>query len=66
LGIINASGYFATNLFPDDQLESILANPKDVHDRIIGSVLVILQEQVMLLTLWGVKICAMGFIYRLT
>jgi hypothetical protein len=66
LGLINASGRFATNLFPHEQLESILANPQDVHNRIIGGILVIPLEQSMLLTIWGIKICVMGFIYRLT
>lgn len=66
LGLINASGRFATNLFPEEQLESILADPEDVRSRIIGSILVIPLEQCMLLTIWGIKICLIGFIYRLT
>ncbi len=66
LVLINASGRFATNLFPYDQLSSILANPDDVQNRIIGSILVIPLEQCMLCTIWGIKTCLLGFIYRLT
>lgn len=66
LALINASAHFATNLFPDDQLASILANPVDGRNRVIGSILVIPLEQCMLITIWSVKFCVLGFIYRLT
>lgn len=66
LALINASGRFATNLFPEAQLATILADPDDVNNRIIGSILVIPLEQCMLFTIWGVKACLLSFIYRLT
>jgi hypothetical protein len=66
LVLINASAHFATNLFPDEQTASILANHNDVHNRIIGSIIVIPLEQSMLITIWCVKACVLGFIYRLT
>lgn len=65
LALINASAHFATNLFPDDQLAAIVADPADVQNRVIGSILVIPLEQCMLVTIWSVKFCILGFIYRL-
>jgi hypothetical protein len=66
MGLINASNHFQTNYFPEDQLRSILANLENVANRVIGSILVIPLEQTMFLTLWGIKISVLGFIYRLT
>jgi hypothetical protein len=63
---MNASNHFLANLFPEDQLGPILADPGEVANRIIGRILIIPPEQTMLLTLWGIKICIIGFIYRLT
>jgi hypothetical protein len=64
LTLINVSAAYATNLFPTEQLESILANPQDVHDRIMGSKLVIPLEQSMLTSTWLVKICIWRFLRR--
>jgi hypothetical protein len=63
--LINVIGYYDTNDFPKEQLESILANPEEVRSRIIGSIRFIPLEQCMLLSIWGIKICVLGFAYRL-
>jgi len=64
--LINASAHFATNLFPAEQLDAILADPDDVASRIIGSKIVIPLEQCMLLSTWGVKVCLLIFLHRMT
>ena len=66
LFLINISARFATNLFPPEQQAEIMADSKDVHDRIIGSKIVIPLEQCMLLSTWGVKTCLLIFLYRMT
>lgn len=64
LGLLNLSVRTKANLFVSaTQVESVLSDPKDVHNRIIGSILVALVEQSMLLTLWGVKWCILVFMY---
>lgn len=66
LVFINVSAHYATNLFPSDQLASIMADPENVQNRVLGSVIVIPLEQCMLITTWGVKICLLIFLYRMT
>jgi hypothetical protein len=61
---INVSAHFATNLFPEEQLAGIVADPIDVQNRITGSIIVIALEQCMLLTVWGIKVAVLGFIWR--
>lgn len=63
---INVSAHYATNLFPPNQLEEIMADPQDVKDRILGSKIVIPLEQCMLASTWGVKACLLIFLYRMT
>lgn len=65
LTFINVSAHYATNLYPPEQQAAILANPSDVRNRIIGSILVIPLEQSMLLSTWGVKTCIWLFLRRL-
>lgn len=66
LCLVIASGYYATNYFPNEQLETILADPIDVHCRVIGSIIVLGLEQSMLMTLWTIKIYLIVFMYRVT
>ncbi|TVY56357.1 hypothetical protein LCER1_G004866 [Lachnellula cervina] len=65
LVFINYSSPYATNLYPEEQAESIFANPKDVADRVFGSKLVIPLEQSMLASTWLVKLCIWTFILRI-
>lgn len=64
--LIQVSAKYATNLFPPSQLESILANPADIANRIYGSKIVIGLEQCMLLSTWGVKTCLVTMYWKLT
>ena len=61
LTLINVSALFATNLYPANEAAGILADPQDIHDRILGSKIVIALEQCMLFGTWGVKFCIWGF-----
>ncbi|ATZ46002.1 hypothetical protein BCIN_01g06820 [Botrytis cinerea B05.10] len=63
--LINVSARYETNLFPPDQLASIMADPDDVASRIYGSIIVIPLEQCMLASTWCVKICIWLFLWRL-
>ncbi|ESZ89552.1 hypothetical protein SBOR_10059 [Sclerotinia borealis F-4128] len=65
LVLINVSARYETNLFPPEQLASILADPEDVASRIYGSIIVIPLEQCMLASTWCVKICIWLFLWRL-
>ncbi|THC95153.1 hypothetical protein EYZ11_005356 [Aspergillus tanneri] len=46
--------------------DKVLADPKEVRDRIFGSKIVIGLEQCMLFSTWGVKICMLSLFWRLT
>jgi hypothetical protein len=63
--VINVSASYQTNLIPPDELPAVLANPSEVHNRIIGSIMVIPLEQSMLFCIWGVKTCIWLFLKRL-
>lgn len=65
LVLINVSARYETNLFPPEQLASIMADPEDVASRIYGSKIVIPLEQCMLASTWCVKICIWLFLWRL-
>ncbi|KAL5339926.1 hypothetical protein BJX70DRAFT_397169 [Aspergillus crustosus] len=64
--LIRVSAEYATNLFPDSDLEAILADPQDVASRVYGSKIVIGLEQCMLLSTWGVKTCLVVIYWKLT
>ncbi|KAJ0418275.1 hypothetical protein BJY00DRAFT_188300 [Aspergillus carlsbadensis] len=64
--LIRVSAEYATNLFPDSELESILADPQDVAKRVYGSKIVIGLEQCMLISTWGVKTCLVAMYWKLT
>ncbi|KAE8418996.1 hypothetical protein BDV36DRAFT_282573 [Aspergillus pseudocaelatus] len=66
LVLINISSHYNTNLFPSEQLPLILADPKDVANRVYGSKIVIGLEQCMLLSTWGVKTCLVAMYWKLT
>ncbi|KAL2821457.1 hypothetical protein BDW59DRAFT_150115 [Aspergillus cavernicola] len=66
LVLIQVSAKYATNLFPESQLDSILADPQAMTDRVYGSKIVIGLEQCMLLSTWGVKTCLVIIYWRLT
>ncbi|KAJ5407666.1 hypothetical protein N7509_001549 [Penicillium cosmopolitanum] len=53
LVLIQVSAKYATNLMDPGEVEQILADPKQVHDRILGSKIVIALEQCMLFSTWG-------------
>ncbi len=63
--LVNVSTHFETNLYPLKEEEYILSNPNEVHDRIIGSKIVVGLEQCMLMVIWGVKLCVWAFLLRL-
>jgi hypothetical protein len=63
--LINVAANYNTNLYPPEQEASILANPADVQNRIIGSKIVIALEQSMIASTWGVKLCIWVFLMRL-
>ena len=65
LTLLNVSTRYATNLFPFEQQASILANPEDVKNRIIGSKMVVGMEMSMNCSTWGVKICIWFFLMKL-
>ncbi|KAL4867970.1 hypothetical protein BDV12DRAFT_108628 [Aspergillus spectabilis] len=64
--LIQVSAKYATNLFPESELNSILADPQATSDRIYGSKIVIGLEQCMLLSTWGVKTCLVILYWKLT
>jgi hypothetical protein len=66
LVFVNVSANFETNLFPPEQLDSILTDPDDVQNRIIGSKIVIPLEQCMLAAIWCGKLSLLFFMYPLT
>ncbi|KAL2802096.1 hypothetical protein BJX63DRAFT_133981 [Aspergillus granulosus] len=66
LVLIRVSAEYATNLFPESDRESILADPQDVANRIYGSKIVIGLEQCMLISTWGVKTCLVAMYWKLT
>jgi hypothetical protein len=49
------SARYATNEMNPSEVPGVLADPKDVADRIFGSKIVVGTNQCYLLTLWGVK-----------
>jgi hypothetical protein len=51
------SSRYATNQLDAADLPAVLADPKEVADRIYGSKIVVGSNQSYLLTLWGVKAC---------
>lgn len=60
------SCHYATNEFHPDLLDSILADPKEVQERIFGSKIVVGSNQSYLMTLWGVKACLLMLYYQMT
>ncbi|KAJ5243458.1 uncharacterized protein N7469_001785 [Penicillium citrinum] len=66
LVLIQISAKYATNLMDPSELDTVLADPKQVHDRILGSKIVIALEQCMLFSTWGVKTCLLILYLRIT
>ncbi|KAL5362072.1 hypothetical protein BJX96DRAFT_185781 [Aspergillus floccosus] len=64
--LIQISARYATNLMDPADYPQVLADPKQVQDRIFGSKIVIGLEQCMLFSTWGVKICMLSLFWRLT
>ncbi|KAL7267276.1 hypothetical protein RUND412_010143 [Rhizina undulata] len=64
MSAINVASQYATNLLEPGQLETL--TPLDIQQRIYGSKIVILLEQAMLLTTWGIKFCMISMYIRLT
>ncbi|EKV17465.1 hypothetical protein Pdw03_5342 [Penicillium digitatum] len=48
------------------EYDQVLSDPHQVHERIIGSKLVIALEQCMLFVTWGVKVCLLILYWRIT
>ena len=64
--LLNVSCHYATNEFHPDLLKSIMADPKEVQERIYGSKIVVGLNQAYLMTLWGVKACLLILYYNMT
>lgn len=66
LVLIQISARYATNLMDPKDYDRVLADPKQVSDRIYGSKIVIGLEQCMLISTWGVKTCMLMLYWRIT
>ncbi|OQE79117.1 hypothetical protein PENNAL_c0053G00357 [Penicillium nalgiovense] len=66
LVLIQISARYATNLMDPKDYDAVLADPKQVSDRIYGSKIVIGLEQCMLISTWGVKACMLMLYWRIT
>ncbi|KOS36765.1 hypothetical protein ACN38_g12467 [Penicillium nordicum] len=66
LVLIQISAKYATNLMDPSEYEEVLSDPHQVHDRILGSKIVIALEQCMLFVTWGVKVCLLILYWRIT
>ncbi|CAG8888276.1 unnamed protein product [Penicillium egyptiacum] len=66
LVLIQISARYATNLMDPKDYDQVLADPKQVSDRIYGSKIVIGLEQCMLVSTWGVKACMLMLYWRIT
>ncbi|KAF2097798.1 hypothetical protein NA57DRAFT_13344, partial [Rhizodiscina lignyota] len=66
LVLLQFSSRYATNEVDPSELPTILADPKEVADRVYGSKIVVGSNQCYLLTLWGVKGCLLTLYYQLT
>ncbi|KAJ5550834.1 hypothetical protein N7535_001227 [Penicillium sp. DV-2018c] len=66
LVLIQISARYATNLMDPKDYDEVLADPKQVSDRIYGSKIVIGLEQCMLISTWGVKLCMLMLYWRIT
>lgn len=66
LVLIQISARYATNLMDPKDYDQVLADPKQVSDRIYGSKIVIGLEQCMLISTWGVKTCMLMLYWRIT
>ncbi|KAJ6081550.1 hypothetical protein N7499_006424 [Penicillium canescens] len=66
LVLIQISARYATNLMDPKDYSEVLADPKQVSDRIYGSKVVIGLEQCMLFSTWGVKTCMLMLYWRIT
>ncbi|KAJ5502340.1 hypothetical protein N7463_005214 [Penicillium fimorum] len=60
------SARYATNLMDPSEYDEVLSDPQQVHERILGSKIVILLEQCMLFVAWGVKVCMLILYWRIT
>ncbi|KAJ5834820.1 hypothetical protein N7447_000846 [Penicillium robsamsonii] len=66
LVLIQISARYATNLMDPKDYDKVLADPKQVSDRVYGSKIVIGLEQCMLVSTWGVKTCMLMLYWRIT
>lgn len=66
LVLIQISARYATNLMDPKDYDTVLADPKQVSDRVYGSKIVIGLEQCMLILTWGVKACMLMLYWRIT
>ncbi|KAJ5163380.1 uncharacterized protein N7500_005210 [Penicillium coprophilum] len=64
--LIQISARYATNLMDPKDYDKVLADPKQVSDRVYGSKIVIGLEQCMLISTWGVKTCMLMLYWRIT
>ncbi|KAI9794118.1 MAG: hypothetical protein M1835_006799 [Candelina submexicana] len=64
--LIQISARYATNLLDPADTSNVLADLKQVKDRIFGSKIVIGLEQCMLASTWGVKICLLLLYHQMT
>lgn len=55
LVLLKITAQHGSNLVPDSEVAKLLADPREVKDRIFGSKLTLVVEQCMLHTQWGSK-----------
>jgi hypothetical protein len=64
IATINIVSRTSSNLIdPDDNVD---LTPDNIHERVFGSKMVLVTEQMQILTIWTVKACFLIMYYRLT
>lgn len=66
LVLLKMTAQHGSNLVPDSEVARLLADPREVKDRIFGSKLTIVVEQCMLHTQWGSKASLLILYHRMT
>ncbi|KAK8204097.1 hypothetical protein IWZ01DRAFT_106155 [Phyllosticta capitalensis] len=66
LVLLKITAQHGSNLVPDSDVAKLLADPREVKDRIFGSKLTLIVEQCMLHTQWGSKASLLILYHRMT
>ncbi|GME66461.1 hypothetical protein GTA08_BOTSDO06439 [Neofusicoccum parvum] len=64
--LLNFNIRYASNLMPDEELPIVLADPKEIKDRIFGSKITLAVEQCMIHSQWGQKASLLILYHRMT